>query len=148
MWNDSTSTTSLDSTIKSLLLAFYIILFLRYYECLQLYALRVHLQVCQWSTLDFECLNSFDWGWYQMKDTLEPIKTDLKPAPFDMLNFIRFKCKTSSKNACGSRMCLCFRSGLKCVAACGDCRGEFCNNIFEVKMNNEKDIDRNIFDVF
>ena len=44
-------------------------------------------------------------------------------------------------------MCSCFRSGLKCVAAC-DCRGEFCNNTFEVEVNIENDIDRNIFDIF
>ena len=112
------------------------------------HALRVHLQVCQWSTLDLKCLNPLDWGWYQMKDNLQPIKTDLEPAPVDMLNFTRCNCKTSSKNTCGSLMCSCFRSGLKCVAACGICREEFCNNTFEVEMIIENDIDRNIFDIF
>ena len=65
-----------------------------------LHALRVHLQLCQWSTLDLECLNLLDWGWYQMKDNLQPIKTDLEPAPVDMLNFIWCNCKTL-KNTCG-----------------------------------------------
>ena len=41
------------------------------------HSLRVHLQVCQWSTLDLGCLNPLDWGWCQVKDTLEPVKTDL-----------------------------------------------------------------------
>ena len=35
--------------------------------------------LCQWSTLDLECLNPFDWDLYQMKDTLKLIKTDLEP---------------------------------------------------------------------
>ena len=78
------------------------------------HALRVHLQVCQWSTLDPECLNPLDCGWYQMKDNLQPIKTDLEPVPADMLNFTWCNCKTSSKNACGSRMCSCFRVDLNC----------------------------------
>ena len=112
------------------------------------HSLRVQLQVCQWSTLDLGCLNLLDWGWCQVKYTLEPVKTDLQPAPASILNFIHCNCKTSSKNTCGSRLCSCFRSGLKCVAACGDCRGELCNNTFEVEMNIENDIDRNIFDIF
>ena len=34
------------------------------------------------------------------------------------------------------------------VTACGHCRGEFCKNTFEVQMNMENDIDRNIFGIF
>ena len=85
-------------------------------------------------------LNPLYWGWYRMKGTLEPIKTDLEPALVDMLNFIWCNCKTS-KNTCHSHMCSCFRSGLKCVTTCDDCRGEFCNNTFEVEMKIENDID-------
>ena len=113
------------------------------------HALRVHLQIAQWTTLDLECLNPLNWGWRKTNDTLEPIKTDLDPAPAEMLNFIRCNCKTTSKNTCGSRLCSCFRSGLKSISACGDCQGEFCKNIFEVEHHNvEDDIDRNIFDIF
>ena len=112
-------------------------------------AIHFHtLQICQWSILDLECLNLLDWGWYQIKDTIEPIKTDFEAAPVYMLNFIGCNCKTSSKNTRSSGMCSCFRSGLKSVATYGNCRGEFCNNIFEVEMNIEDDIDRNIFDIF
>ena len=73
-------------------------------RAIHFHALRIHLQVCEWSNLDLECLNPLDWGWYQMKDTLEPIKTDLEPVPVDMLNFIRCNCKTSSKDTCGPRL--------------------------------------------
>ena len=43
-------------------------------RAIHFHALRVHSQVCEWSNLDLECLSPLDWGWYQMKDTLEQIK--------------------------------------------------------------------------
>ena len=45
-------------------------------------------------------------------------------------------------------MCSCFQSGLKCVAACGDCRGVFCRNIFEMNIENDIENIRNIFHTF
>jgi hypothetical protein len=45
------------------------------------------------------------------------------PAPADLLKFIRCYCKVTSKNPCSSNSCTCHNNGLKCVTACGDCRG-------------------------
>ena len=80
-----------------------------------------------------------------MKDTLEPIKAEVEPAP---LNMLRCNCKTSSKNTCASRMGSCFCSGLKCIAASSNCREDFCNNIFDIYLSVESNIDQNIFDIF
>ena len=113
------------------------------------HALRVHLQVAQWKSLDINCLNPVEWGWQATDNGLEPIKTDLEAASNDVLQFIRCKCKLSSKNACGTRLCSCFKSGLKCVSACGDCRGESCENTVKMEdLDDEENLDRNIFDIF
>ena len=112
------------------------------------HALRVHLQVTQWKTLDIKCLKPDEWGWQYVNDILFPIMTDEKVAPDALLKFIRCKCKVGSRNTCGTNMCTCKRNGLKCVQACGDCRGEKCNNkdtaIFENEIYDASS-DGNIF---
>ena len=59
---------------------------------------------------------------------LLPTMTDKEPAPENLLVVIRCKCKLSSRNVCGTNLCSCRKSGLKCVAACEGCRGDECNN--------------------
>lgn len=118
------------------------------------HALRVHLQVSQWLNLDLHCLDPTQWGWKFENNHLVPIKTDIAPAPDFLLNYVRCKCKTTTKNPCGTAHCSCRKHGLKCVAACGDCRGELCSNIMvtEERIINDDDddeqLERNIFDVF
>ena len=113
------------------------------------HALRVHLQVAQWVNLDFGCLDPTKWGWKMDQGNLVPIKTDMDPAPEFLLNFIRCKCKTTTKNPCGTTHCSCRKHGLKCVAACGDCRGELCNNmVTEENIVDDEELERNIFDLF
>ena len=43
------------------------------------------------------------------------------------IKFIR-RNRKSSNNMCNSILCTCEIYGLKCVAACGQCRGEICEN--------------------
>ena len=40
---------------------------------------------------------------------------------------------------CCTQLCSCQRNGLKCVDACGDFRGEGCNNVekIEIEIDNE-----------
>ena len=93
-----------------------------------------------------------EWGWRIDGDNLVPIKTDLEPAPVELLQYIRCKCKTSSRNTCGTRLCSCRRNGLNCVDACGNCRGQECENrCSDEDMetdDDDDDFDRNIFDIF
>ena len=70
-----------------------------------------------------------------------PIMTDLDPAPDNMLKFIQCKYKVSSRNPCGTNVCSCHKNGLKCVPACGDCRGETCNNSEQIIMDQEENLD-------
>ena len=92
------------------------------------HSLRVHQQTITWETLAATTPNPLQWGW-------KPIQTDENVAPSELLKFIRCSCK-SLNNMCSTNQCTCKRYGLKCVAACGKCRGETCEN-------NEKVIDIN-----
>ena len=90
---------------------------------------RVYLQVRKWETLDEHSLEPSDWGFYKQGNIMKPIKTDLAPAPENVLNIIRCNCKITSRNTCGTMLCSCKSHGLPCVKACGDCRGMNCNNV-------------------
>ena len=89
--------------------------------------------------------------WTLREDTYYPIYTAEPVAPDDLLKFVRCKCKLSTKNPC-SINCSCKKNGLYCVAACGNCRGDGCEN--ENPKNRlvdgySDDIDdRNVFDIF
>ena len=110
------------------------------------HSLRVHLQVIQWKTLMTTNADPLEWGWKVRQKFFAPIMTDLEPAPKELLNFVRCNCKTTSRNTCGRNLCSCRKNGLTGVAACGDCRGESCNNSSsETEDDNE---DRSLFEQF
>ena len=100
------------------------------------HSLRVCLQVILWKKLTTHCLDPLQWGWKLDGSKLQPIMTDLEPAPAGLLKFIRCKCKLSTANPCGNNTCSCRKHGLKCVTACGDCRGENCKNSEETVYND------------
>ena len=104
--------------------------------------LPFHLQVCKWSNLDLEWLNLFVWSWYQIKETLGPIKTDLEVGPIDMLNFTWCNCKTSTKKS----MQFTFVFAVDCSPAV--IVGEISVATHsKSKWTLKKGIDRNIFDI-
>ena len=61
------------------------------------HALCVHLQVVRWKLLDVNCLNPLEWGSKTTDAGLEPVNADLDTALENLLQFIRCKCKLSSK---------------------------------------------------
>ena len=99
------------------------------------HSLRAHFQICVWSQLDEKALDPTEWGWKCVNDVMEPITTDLPPAPENILRHIRCKCK-SLKNRCGSSLCSCRKNGLTCVAICGGCHGENCKNSIPVDLED------------
>ena len=106
------------------------------------HSLRVHLQVVIWKTLNTSILSPQRWGWKIEDNVFIPITTDLPIAPDSILKFVRCKCKKSSKNPCSTNRCSCKKYGLNCVAACGDCRGEYCTNVtVAVDMEDTDNID-------
>ena len=107
------------------------------------HSLRVHLQVILWKKLvnDHDDLNPEQWGWKLDGTVFAPIMTDLAAAPESLLKFVRCQCKLSSKNPCGTNICSCRKNGLKCVTACGDCRGEGCKNAEEMVLDVDEESD-------
>jgi len=91
------------------------------------HSLRVHYQIRVWKTLDTCVENTVEWGW-RLNGMLLPIMTDKEPAPENILVVIRYKCKLSSRNICGTNLCTCCKNVLKCVAVSEGCRGDDCNN--------------------
>ena len=109
-----------------------------HYHCL-----RVHLQVLQWKHLSTSIphMNATEWGWKFEQGHFEPIATDLKPAPDDILKVIRCSCKSTSKNQCGSNSCSCRKNGLHCVSACAECHADACMNSEPVVVGNYEDVE-------
>ena len=107
------------------------------------HSLRVHLQVILWLKLTNNDLDPMEWGWKLADTILTPVQTDLDAAPESLLKFVRCKCKLSARNPCGNNSCSCRKHGLKCVTACGDCRGESCQNAEEVTLDDEDNVDPN-----
>ncbi|XP_053377818.1 uncharacterized protein LOC123527311 isoform X1 [Mercenaria mercenaria] len=86
------------------------------------HSLRVYLQCRQW--MGDSSLRPEDFGWELKDGTYIPIKTDLPPAPENLLNIIRCNCKVN----CDTRRCTCRKHGLECSVGCGACRGVSCSN--------------------
>lgn len=106
--------------------------------------------------MNLRCLNPTEWGWRVVENSMEPIKTDLEAAPEWLLKVIRCNCKTTSRRPCSSQLCSCRRNGLSCVAACGGCHGESCENAEAPPPDTDDEIEeqsmtdsneRNIFEI-
>jgi hypothetical protein len=65
--------------------------------------------------------------------------SDKDAAPDNLLQFVRCKCKLTSRNPYGANIRSCCKNGLNCVTACGDCRGDGCKNAQEVISDLEED---------
>ena len=116
------------------------------------HALRVFLQVSDWKFLQEAHRDPVDWGWVLRNGEYFPIYSKEPVAPADLLKFVRYNCKLTSKNPCLTN-CSCKKDGLHCVVACGNCRGDGCQNEapkfgINETQNDEVDYDRNIFDIF
>ena len=92
------------------------------------HSLRVYHQVREWNTLEQNNGLATEWGWKIEDNSLRPILTDEAPAPDEILNVVRCNCSMGGKNPCGGSRCSCVANGLKCVPACGNCRGSECLN--------------------
>ena len=116
-------------------------------RAIHFHSLRVHLQVGQWKSLDLQHLEPTAWGWTIKDDKMIPVTSDQPPAPDHLLKIVRCNCKMTSRNPCSSRTCSCRSNGLRCVPACGDCRGDSCHNSSELDVPDDLECsNRNVFD--
>jgi len=90
--------------------------------------LRVHLQVVEWQTLKTGNLKAEDWGWRQVQQQYFPTTTDLPPAPADLMDLVKCKCKVETRRPCMTMLCTCMKHGLPCLPACKHCCGRSCGN--------------------
>jgi hypothetical protein len=128
----------------------------------EFHSYRVHLQIVEWDTFLQSDLLPTEWGWKLSSGQLQPITTAKAPAPPDVINMIRCNCKSSSKNPCSTNRCSCKKNGIWCIAACGDCHGDSCDNTksyyhdedepeLSSDVSSDENIEndeRNIFDLF
>jgi hypothetical protein len=89
-----------------------------------LHVLRVHHQVVVWKNLSNDDLDPCQWGWRLVTGSLEPVSTDLPPAPDSVLKMIKCQCKTG----CTLALRLCHGNGHSRVSACTNCQGLTCAN--------------------
>ena len=91
------------------------------------HSLRVYLQVMNWKFLEEGDCNPTDCGWIPCNGQYCPVLTGEPVAPADILKVFRCKCKIISKSPCSTN-CSCKKNGMHCVAACGNCQGDGCEN--------------------
>ena len=110
------------------------------------HSLRVYLQVIHWKALMTTNADPLEWEQKVYQNFFAAIIIDLESSPKDLLNFVRYNCKITSRNTQGTNLCSCPKSGSTCVAECVDCRGESCDkSCVETEDNSE---DRNLFEQF
>ena len=101
---------------------------------------RAHLQVLQWKSLTSCELKPEEWGWKVVDGQYLPIFTDCDPAPKDLMDVVKCKCKTDTKRPCSSQLCSCVKHGVPCLAACKHCNGAQCANAGETVGVEDGDI--------
>ena len=91
----------------------------------KLHPLRAYLQMWDWLKLEPMHLDPLKYGWrMKNKDGYEPIPTLEPIAPKELLELTHCNCLTS----CSSRRCSCKKNDMRCISACGYCKGTACNN--------------------
>ena len=72
------------------------------------------------------------WEWKVTGGELFPVSMDLPNAPDSLLKLIQ--CNRSSDSS--TLRCICRKTGLQCIPACGQCKGSACTN-FTVEYGSE-----------
>ena len=93
---------------------------------------RVFLQVQAWKGND---LSPEEWGWARSSTGLIPVQMSEPAAPAQLLRNIRCNCG----GRCDTRSCTCFKNGLQCTPACGQCKGIACQNSPQVDCEDFDD---------
>ncbi|KAF3835714.1 hypothetical protein F7725_028272 [Dissostichus mawsoni] len=88
------------------------------------HSLRAYLQTQDWILLQSMSLNPSDYGWTLGVHGYEPVPTLDPMAPEELLQFTSCNCNGD----CSNRRCSCKRNGVKCISACGVCKGISCKN--------------------
>lgn len=93
---------------------------------------RVFLQVQAWKGND---LSPEEWGWARSSTGLVPVQMSELAAPTQLLRNIRCNCG----GRCDTLSCTCFKNGLLCPPACGQCKGIGNQNSLQVVGEDSDD---------
>ena len=89
------------------------------------HALRAYLQLWDWITLECMHFDPLHYGWrVNDKNEYEPIPSLDPIAPKHLLELTHCNCQ---KN-CYNRRCSCKKNDMRCISACGYCKGTSCSN--------------------
>lgn len=91
------------------------------------HALRAYLQNQDWLELKSMSRDPTLYGFKIGSRGYEPITSLDDWAPEDIKKLISCKCKAQ----CDTKRCSCKKAGVKCISACGICKGVTCNNANE-----------------
>ena len=83
----------------------------------QHHSLRVYFQITQWKGIS-EGMDVLDYGWEVRNSVLKPVKTNMGPAPHNMLKTVR----CGYKSGCKTAICTCRKLGIECNLMCRNCR--------------------------
>lgn len=101
------------------------------------HSLRAYLQTRDWILLQSMSLDPSDYGWTLGVHGYEPVPTLDPMAPEELLEFTSCNCNGN----CSNRRCSCKKNGVKCISACGVCKGITCNNAIHDRVEDDSDID-------
>jgi len=62
------------------------------------------LQTKQWKANENDVANPDEWGWKVINNTLTPMMTNESPGLSELMKVIRCKCKTTTRNQCGTSL--------------------------------------------
>ena len=90
------------------------------------HSLRAYLQLQDWLVLKSMSREATLYGWYVTSAyKFEPVLTLEPVAPENLLKFVSCNCFGN----CSTKRCVCRKNNVKCISACGNCRGNQCNNM-------------------
>jgi len=103
------------------------------------HSLRAYLQTRDWMLLQSMSLDPSDYGWTVGVRGYEPVPTVDPMAPEELLRFMTCNCAGD----CSNRRCNCKKNGVKCISACGSCKGITCMNCIpdDVESGEDSDLD-------
>jgi hypothetical protein len=102
------------------------------------HSLRAYLQTRDWLLLQSMSLDPTGYGWTAGAHGYEPVTTLDPMAPEELLKFTSCNCSGD----CSNRRCSCKKNGVKCISACGNCKGVTCKNCMDDgETGEDSDVD-------
>ena len=103
------------------------------------HSLRAYLQTRDWMLLQSMSVDPSEYGWTIGIHGFEPVPTLDPMAPEELLRFTTCNCHGD----CSNQWCSCKKSGIKCISACGNCKGISCKNCTHdsVEPGQDSDLD-------